>query len=118
MTTTDITQPAPVRRPWLVSAAVADLAEGLGRWELWSTLGWHDIRQRYRRSVVGPFWLTLSMGMMIGGLAYLYGEVFGQNVSTYLPYLALGMIIFTFVSSLITEGSGTFVAAGPAILKM
>jgi ABC-2 type transport system permease protein len=90
----------------------------LGRWELWSTLGWHDIRQRYRRSVVGPFWLTLSMGMMIGGLAYLYVGVFAQDISTYFPYLALGMIIFTFVSSLVTEGSGTFVAAGPAIVKM
>ena len=95
-----------------------DLVDGLERWELWSTLGWHDIRQRYRRSVVGPFWLTLSMGMMIGGLAYLYGGIFGQNASMYLPYLALGMIIFTFVSSLITEGSGTFVAAGSAIVKM
>ena len=52
--------------------AVGDLIEGLARWELWSTLGWHDIRQRYRRSIVGPFWLTLSMGVMVAGLAYLY----------------------------------------------
>ena len=107
MTTIDTMRPVPVRQPWLVSAAVADLVDGLGRWELWSTLGWHDIRQRYRRSVVGPFWLTLSMGMMIGGLAYLYAGVFGQNIGTYFPYLALGMIIFTFISSLVTEGSGT-----------
>jgi ABC-2 type transport system permease protein len=118
MTTIDMTQPVPARRPWLVSAAVVDLVGGLKRWELWSTLGWHEIRQRYRRSVVGPFWLTLSMGMMIGGLAYLYAGIFGQDVGTYFPYLALGMIIFTFISSLITEGSGTFVAAGPAIVKM
>jgi ABC-2 type transport system permease protein/lipopolysaccharide transport system permease protein len=118
MTTIDTTRPIPVRKPWLVSAAVADLVDGLERWELWSTLGWHDIRQRYRRSMVGPFWLTLSMGMMIGGLAYLYGGVFGQDVSTYFPYLALGMIIFTFISSLITEGSSTFIWAGPAIVKM
>src|SRR5258708_38140256 len=58
------------------------------------------------------------MGMLVGGLAYLYGGVFGQDVSTYFPYLALGMIIFTFISSLITEGSSTFIWAGPAIVKM
>src|SRR5438046_7162690 len=97
MTTTDAVLPTPSRRPWLVSAAAKDLVDGLGRWELWSTLGWHDIRQRYRRSMVGPFWLTLSMGMMIGGLAYLYGGVFGQDAGSYFPYLALGMIIFTFI---------------------
>ena len=118
MTTVDMTQRVPAQRPWLVSAAVTDLADGLKRWELWSTLGWHDIRQRYRRSVVGPFWLTLSMGMMIAGLAYLYAGIFGQDIDAYLPYLALGMIIFTFISSLVTEGSGTFVAAAVAIVKM
>jgi ABC-type polysaccharide/polyol phosphate export permease len=118
MTAIETIRPVAAPRRWLVSAAVKDLIDGLGRWELWSTLGWHDIRQRYRRSVVGPFWLTLSMGMMIGGLAYLYGGIFGQNAATYLPYLALGMIFFTFVSSLITEGSATFVMAGSAIVKM
>jgi len=41
-----------------VSVAIADLLAGLKLWELWSTLGWHDIRQRYRRSIVGPFWLV------------------------------------------------------------
>src|SRR3954468_13005234 len=118
MTTTDITQPVPVRRSWLVSAAVADLAEGLGRWELWSTLGWHDIRQRYRRSVIGPFWLTLSMGLTIGGLAYLYAGLFGQRIEEYLPYVAIGMIVFNFISALVTDGSTVFFSAGRVILQI
>jgi hypothetical protein len=29
---------------------------------LWPVLGWQDIKQRYRRSVIGPFWLTISYG--------------------------------------------------------
>ncbi len=43
-----------------------DLAEGLFKWRLWSLMGWQDIRQRYRRSILGPFWLTLSMGVLVG----------------------------------------------------
>ncbi len=60
---------AGLPRPAAVPIALRDFADGLARWELWITLGWHDIRQRYRRSAVGPFWLTLSRGAMVGGLA-------------------------------------------------
>jgi homopolymeric O-antigen transport system permease protein len=98
--------------------AVADLVEGLKLWELWSTLGWHDIRQRYRRSIVGPFWLTLSMGIMVGGLAYLYGGLFGQNTEGYLPYVATGMIVFSLISSVATEGSGVFISSASLILQL
>src|SRR3954470_7376510 len=88
-----------------VRKAVTDLADGLEQRELWITLGWHDIRQRYRRSFVGPFWLTLSMGLMIAGLAYLYAGLMNQNLERYLPYVATGMIVFSLISSLATEGS-------------
>jgi ABC-2 type transport system permease protein/lipopolysaccharide transport system permease protein len=101
-----------------VRVAIADLGHGLGQRELWSTLGWHDIRQRYRRSMVGPFWLTLSMGLMIGGLAYLYSGMLGQNIERYLPYVATGMIVFSLISSLATEGSTVFIGSSTLILQL
>lgn len=98
--------------------AVSDLMAGLALWELWSTLGWHDIRQRYRRSVVGPFWITLSMGIMVGGLAYLYAGLFGQNVQNYLPYVATGMIVFSLISTIAVEGAAVFIGSASLILQL
>jgi len=98
--------------------AVADLIGGVKLWELWSTLGWHDIRQRYRRSIVGPFWLTLSMGVMVAGLAYLYVGIFGQNIEGYLPYVATGMIVFSLISTVATEGSTVFIGSASLILQL
>jgi len=98
--------------------AIADMLEGLKLWELWCSLGWHDIRQRYRRSIVGPFWLTLSMGIMVGGLAYLYAGLFGQDVETYLPYVATGIIVFSMISSLASEGSLVFIGSSTLILQL
>jgi ABC-2 type transport system permease protein/lipopolysaccharide transport system permease protein len=98
--------------------ALADMIEGLKLWELWCSLGWHDIRQRYRRSIVGPFWLTLSMGIMVAGLAYLYAGLFGQDVESYLPYVATGIIVFTMISSLASDGSSVFIGAAPLILQL
>src|SRR3954470_19953097 len=118
MTTVAASSFPPARSSWRFREALRDLANGLARWELWSRLGWQDIRRRYRRSIVGPFWLTLSMGLVIGGLAYLYAGLFGQKLDNYLPYVALGMIVFALISSLMTDGSTVFITAGPTILQM
>ena len=101
-----------------IGIAIMEIVEGVRRWELWSSLGWHDIRQRYRRSIVGPFWLTISMGLMIAGLAYLYSALFGQKLETYLPYVATGIIIFTMISSLASEGSTVFIGSSSLILQL
>jgi len=102
-----------------LTVAIRDLLAGLNLWELWSTLGWHDIRQRYRRSMVGPFWLTLSMGIMVLGLAYLYGGVFGQtNTQNYLVYVATGMIVFSLISTLASDGATVFISSAALILQL
>ena len=98
-------------------SAMADLVGGLSRSELWLALGWHDIHQRYRRSVVGPFWLTISMGMMVGGLAYLYAALFGQSIQQYLPYVAVGMIVFNFITSIISDSTVAFISSSRTILQ-
>lgn len=99
------------------AGALDDVARGLHRWELWGTLGWHDIRQRYRRSIVGPFWLTISMATMIAGLAYVYSGLFGQSIDTYLPYVAVGFIAFNFISSIILESCQVFIGSAGIILQ-
>src|SRR4029077_5396902 len=71
-----------------------------------------------RRSIVGPFWLTLSMGVMVAGLAYLYAGMFGQNVEGYLPYVATGMIVFSLISTIATEGSSVFISSASLILQL
>jgi ABC-2 type transport system permease protein/lipopolysaccharide transport system permease protein len=66
---------------------------------------------------VGPFWLTISMGMMVGGLAYLYAGVFGQSIETYLPYVAVGMIVFNLISTIAADGSYAFISSSRVILQ-
>ncbi|MEA2879149.1 MAG: lipopolysaccharide transport system permease protein [Hyphomicrobiales bacterium] len=100
-----------------VPNAIEDFIDGLRRWELWGALGWHDIRQRYRRSVIGPFWLTISMGVMVFGLAYVYGAIFSQPLDKYLPYVAVGMIVFGLITSIANDASQVFILASRTILQ-
>ncbi|MDX8143955.1 ABC transporter permease [Lentzea sp. BCCO 10_0061] len=90
--------------------AFADVREAWDHRELWGHLGWQDIKQRYRRSVIGPLWITISMGTTALALGLLYSVLFDTNVPTFLPYVTVGFIVWNFILGCITEGTDVFIA--------
>lgn len=91
--------------------ATRDLRQGILAIHVWPTLAWQEIRQRYRRSFLGPFWLTISIGVLIAGMGPLYSRLFGQETSSYFPHLAVSFIVWMLLASLINEGCTCFTAA-------
>ena len=98
--------------------AVEDLWRGVRLAPLWGAMGWFDIRQRYSRSVIGPFWLTLSLAAFVAGLGVTYSALLHMSLSDYIPYLTIGMLLWTFVATMLTEGCSVFVVAEVAIKQM
>jgi ABC-2 type transport system permease protein len=98
----------PGSRSW--SRAFGDLGQGWRQRALWGYLGWQDIKQRYRRSVLGPLWISISMGVIATAMGILYGALFGEPVHTFLPYVATGLLIWNFINGCILEGSEVFIA--------
>lgn len=94
-----------------MSKAVSDLRRGLAMHALWWALAWQDTKQRYRRSVIGPFWITLSTGVMVAGMGPLYGTLLGQPVGGYLQHLAVSLILWNFISSSVNDAGTVFVSA-------
>ena len=93
-----------------------DVVSAFKDWRLWTMLGWNDIRLRYRRSTLGPFWITLSMAMFIAILGVIYARIFRVDVETYLPFLTAGFVTWGFISQVINESCGTF-QEGERIIK-
>lgn len=98
--------------------AVADIADGWKHRALWSTIGLHQIRQKYRRSIIGPFWITISMGVMVAAIGVLYSQIFKIDVKEYLPYLAAGFFVWGLISNLILDGCQTFISADNLIKQL
>lgn len=96
--TLDAAQPQRLRR------AGEDLRLGLARWRLAWALARLDIRNRYRGSVLGPFWLTVSTGAMLLGLGLLYANLFSLDLAAYLPHLAVSLIVWNLIAQVINEG--------------
>ena len=92
-------------------AAIADIAGGILNWRMWGRLGWQEVKRRYRRTAIGPFWSSLSLGIFVLMLGILGAQLWKQNPKTYLPFLTTGMLAWVTVQTIITEGCTAFISA-------
>jgi lipopolysaccharide transport system permease protein len=99
---------APAHSPAPTASALTDWLRGTARIGSWLPLAWYDIRLRYRRSMLGPLWLTISMGAMLLGMGPLYAALFNVPMDTFFPHLALGLVLWMFISGTIVESCGVF----------
>jgi ABC-type polysaccharide/polyol phosphate export permease len=96
--------------------AVADIIHGIWMADLWGRMGWADIRRRYRRTLIGPFWSSLSLAILVVSMGIVWANLWKIDPKTYLPYLSSGMIVWVLFSSFVSEGCSVFVTA-EAIIK-
>ena len=75
-----------------------------------------DIRQRYRRSILGPWWITISTGVMIACIGVIFGTIFKSPMQEFLPFLSAGLIIWGFISSTVMDATNVLISA-EAIIK-
>lgn len=98
--------------------AVADVFDGLKSWRIWLLLAWQEIKLRYRRSTLGPFWITISMAITIYSMGILYGRLFKMDLTTYYPFLATGLLGWNLISLIVNDATMTFVNAEQFIKQM
>lgn len=72
-------------------------------------LAWMDVRARYKKSVLGPLWMTIGNFIGIVGLSIVWSAVLKEDAKTFIPSLSIGFIIWQLVSTSIGESSNTFV---------
>lgn len=103
---------------WNLEIAIRDLIQGLFAYHVWHTLAWSELRQRYRRSTFGPFWLTLSMAVTVTVMSIVVGLLFQMRVEKVLPYIACNLIFWNFLSGTINESAMGFISASQSILQV
>lgn len=90
-------------------SASIDFLEGLMAWRLWLRFGWHDIVARYRRSWVGPLWLIATIAIFVASLAFVYSTLFKVPLAEYVPFVAVGVVVWNFISAVCSESVMAFV---------
>jgi ABC-type polysaccharide/polyol phosphate export permease len=97
----NIPQRGPTRSPYYIAAI--DILAGLLAFNIWGRLGWRATKRRYRRTVFGPFWTTVSLAVFVLTLGLLWSNLWNKDAKVYLPYLTSGMLYWTLISSICTE---------------
>jgi ABC-type polysaccharide/polyol phosphate export permease len=82
---------------------------------IWFFLSMHEVKKRYRRSIIGPFWVVLSNIIIILILSLIYSIILKKNLEWYILYLSFGFILWQNISSNIGEAPETFIRSAPLI---
>jgi lipopolysaccharide transport system permease protein len=109
-----VTEVAPIAPPTQWHLLAKDVVDSLRLWRLWSHLGWADILKQYRRSALGPLWISVNTALFIVLFGLIGAQLFSMPVETYLPFFCVGNVIFAFFSLLLNEGCKSFI--GPESL--
>lgn len=102
-----------------LAAAWADILGGLAAWRIWTLLGTQDVRQRYRRSTLGPLWVSISMAITVAAIGFIWANLFSFDRAGFIPYLCIGTIIWnSLVLGTLNEGCSCFISGAGYIRQI
>ncbi len=107
-----------MRLSGLLRLALQDLKKGFLQYRVWAHLGWAEVKQRYRRSVIGPWWISLSMLIFIMMMGIVFSRLFHQRLDEYIPFFTAGFLFWTFISSSVVEAAEVFRSNGGYIKQI
>lgn len=92
-------------------ALLTEVVHAARLWPIWLRIGLQDTRIRYRRSAVGVGWIFINLAIMIVAIGIVYGNLLGQDLKEFLPFLTIGLVSWGYITSSIVEGGNAFVAS-------
>jgi len=95
----------------MIATLFRDNLRALRNWRVWWHLGIADIRNKFAKSLVGPTWILLNLALWVGGIGVIYAALFNQKLETFLPFLTIGFVVWTYMIQTITDGGNAFVMA-------
>jgi lipopolysaccharide transport system permease protein len=91
--------------------ALSDFYQSLFRYRYWIFLGVNDVLKQYRRSFLGPIWISLNTGIFVVVFSLVGAQLFNQDVRSYAAYFCTGFVVFGFLTSIVNEGCQCFISA-------
>lgn len=91
--------------------AFQDLGGSIQKLPLALQLALDDIHGKYRRTILGPLWITFGQAATIGGFVVVFSGLFNIKPEQYLLYLAAGFPVWALISLYLTDMPNAFIAA-------
>lgn len=89
---------------------------GISAWRVWSLMAWQDIKMRYRGSALGPVWMICNLAVILAAVSVLYSELLNQPLDTFVPFLAISLVLMNFIWPVLLESCHAF-AGAPDVIR-
>lgn len=93
------------------SDGLKDIICGIKSVNAWSIMAWNDLEARYARTVIGPFWVAIAHAFFVFGYAFWSSAILKQDLSFQLPFVAIGLTVWVWISSSMNESGNALVKA-------
>lgn len=100
-----------------LKAALEDLYQGGALAPLWWRVSIEQTVTRYRRTLLGPFWLASTTLATAFSLAVVFGSIFGGNFRDSLPFIMIGVVAWSLTGGILPEAANTFVT-GSGVMQV
>ena len=92
------------------------IVSGAADWRRWAWLGFNDVRLQNRRSALGMWWSTLSLGIFAFGVGFLFSRLMGRPIEEFLPHISLGWLSWGLIQGGVVQGCSVFIS-GRTVLE-
>ena len=99
-----------------VKAAWNDIKRSWSERNAWMLAAIRALGNRYKRTYLGPWWITLTSLLFVFGLSQLRIGLRGGDWREALPYVGLGFIVFGLIIGGLRDGASVFAGGGNAML--
>lgn len=90
-------------------ATMRDVGRSARLWPIWTRLGLQDVRLKFRRSAIGPAWIFVNLAVLVVSIGFIYANLLGQEPREFIPYLTIGLILWSYLTNSIVDGGNAFV---------
>ncbi len=94
-----------------VVAALNDFVDGAKLAPLWMRVGWEQVIARFRRTVLGPFWLSANLLAISFSLSFIFGGLLGQDTRSNFPLIISGILSWSIIGALLGEAASVFIGS-------
>ena len=98
-----------------IAAGFEDFIHSFEQWPLWKTLAVNDIMSRYRGSILGPFWITVTTISFVLGISLVYGALMHIPIEKYVPWVTTGVVIWNTMAATILESGDAYILSSAII---
>lgn len=93
------------------AAESSPILRAIGLWRIWTRLGFRDIKRRFQRTSLGIGWILINLTVTVLAIGLVYGKLFQQDASRFLPYLTAGIVLWGYLTTSIVEGGNALISS-------